>query len=329
MTKAVDMVQVWRGDLCESLHQGHAVICDHNGAIRQAWGDPDALIYPRSACKMIQALPLVESGAAARLQDWQLALACASHQGAGLHVQKVGAWLADLGLGDDDLRCGPQASRDRDLYLDMIRTGTEPCRIHNNCSGKHAGFLTLGQHLRAGPSYTEIDHPVQIACKSAFEDVTAQTSPAYGIDGCSAPNHACTLHGLARAMAFFASAQDRSDARSTAAARLTAAMIAFPELVAGQGRACTELMQAMGGKVAVKTGAEGVFVAILPQQRLGVALKITDGATRASECAMAAILVKLGVLDAAHPAARARMVPPVLNWDGRVTGRITPAAALL
>lgn len=329
MTKAVEMVQVWRGDLCESVHQGHAVICDHNGAIQQAWGDPDAVIYPRSACKMIQALPLLESGAGAHLRPQQLALACASHQGAPLHVQMVGDWLADLGLGDDDFRCGPQASRDHDLYLDMIRAQQSPCRVHNNCSGKHAGFLTLAQHLRAGPDYTEIDHPVQIACKSAFEDVTAQTSPAYGIDGCSAPNHACTLHGLAQAMAFFASAQDRSDARSTAAARLTAAMIAFPELVAGQGRACTELMQAMGGKVAVKTGAEGVFVAILPQQRLGVALKITDGATRASECAMAAILVKLGVLDAAHPAARARMVPPVLNWDGRITGRITPAAALL
>jgi L-asparaginase II len=329
MTNPVDLVEVWRGDLCESLHQGHAVVCDQNGAIVQAWGDPAAVIYPRSSCKMLQALPLLESGAARQLTMEHLALACASHEGAPLHVQKVGAWLRDLGLGDDDFRCGPQASRDKDLYLAMIRAHEEPCRIHNNCSGKHAGFLTLTKHLRAGPDYTEIDHPVQVACKDAFEDVTQETSPGYGIDGCTAPNHACTVHGLARAMAFFASARDRSDTRSTAAARLVDAMVAYPELVAGEGRACTELMRAMNGKVAVKTGAEGVFIAILPEQRLGVALKITDGATRASECAMAAILVKLGVLDAAHPAAKARMSPPVLNWDGRVTGHITPTAALL
>ncbi len=329
MTKPVDLVEVWRGDMCESLHQGHAVVCDHNGAIVQAWGDPAAVIYPRSSCKMLQALPLVESGAGANLRPEQLALACASHEGAPLHVSMVGDWLADLGLGDHDFRCGPQASRDKDLYLSMIRAHQQPCRIHNNCSGKHAGFLTLTKHLHAGPDYTEIDHPVQIACKDAFEDVTHETSPGFGIDGCTAPNHACTVHGLARGMAFFASAQDRSDTRSTAAQKLTDAMMAFPELVAGEGRACTDLMRAMDGKVAVKTGAEGVFIAIIPEKRLGVALKITDGATRASEAAIAAILVKLGVLNADHPAAKARMTPPVLNWDGRVTGHITPTAALL
>ncbi|MBQ1203088.1 MAG: asparaginase, partial [Loktanella sp.] len=290
MINPVDMVEVWRGDMCESLHQGHAVVCDHNGDIVAAWGNPAAVIYPRSSCKMLQALPLLESGAGARLRDEQLALACASHEGAPLHVAMVGDWLADLGLGDDDFRCGPQASRDKDLYLAMIRAQEPPCRIHNNCSGKHAGFLTLTQHLRAGHDYTEIDHPVQVACKSAFEEVTQETSPGFGIDGCTAPNHACTVHGLARAMAFFASSQDRHDRRSTAAARLTQAMMAFPELVAGQGRACTDLMRAMGGRVAVKTGAEGVFIAIIPEKRLGVALKITDGATRASEAAIAAIL---------------------------------------
>jgi L-asparaginase II len=329
MANPVDLIEVWRGEMCESRHQGHAVVCDHNGAIVQAWGDPGAVIYPRSSCKMLQALPLLESGAGRDLTDQQLALACASHEGALLHVDLVGRWMADLGLGDDDFRCGPQASRDKDLYLSMIRAHQEPCRIHNNCSGKHAGFLTLTKHLRAGPDYTEIDHPVQVACKAAHEEVTQETSPGYGIDGCTAPNHACTVHGLARAMAFFASAHERHDTRSTAAQRLTQAMIAFPELVAGEGRACTDLMRAMGGKVAVKTGAEGVFIAIIPEKRLGVALKISDGATRASEAAIAAILVKLGVLDAHHPAAKARMTPPVLNWDGRVTGHITPVAALL
>ncbi len=330
MDNTVDLVEVWRGELLESVHRGHAVVCGADGEIVQAWGDPAALVYARSSAKMLQALPLIESGAAAAygLTDAQLALACASHQGAAVHSAKVGAWMDQLGLSDADFRCGPQESRDIAVRDAMIRAGEQPCQIHNNCSGKHAGFLTLTQYLKAGPDYELIDHPVQQACKRAFEEVTQETSPFYGIDGCSAPNHASTLHGMARAMAFFATAQDRSDSRSSAAARLTQAMATFPELVAGETRACTELMRAMDHKVAIKTGAEGFFVAIIPEKRLGVALKIADGATRASEAAIAAILVRLGVLEAKHPATIARMNPPIANWRGTVTGQIRPAAAL-
>ncbi|SEW45713.1 asparaginase [Cognatiyoonia koreensis] len=330
MSAPVDLVEVWRGDMRESIHQGHAVICDAGGDIVQAWGDPAAMIYPRSSCKMIQALPLIESGAAAAfgLTPAQLALACASHRGAVIHTAPVNAWLDDLGLNDDDFCCGPQEPRDVADRNALIRAGKAPCRVHNNCSGKHAGFLTLTKHLGAGPEYVDIAHPVQMACKAAFEETTQEDSPCYGIDGCSAPNHASTVHGLARAMAFFAAAGGRSDVRSKAAASLVQAMVTFPELIAGETGACTELMRAMGGKVAIKTGAEGVFVAIIPEKKLGIALKIADGATRASECAIAAILVKLGVLDVNHPAAKARMLAPVANWDGLVTGRIRPTAAL-
>ncbi|MEL6838870.1 MAG: asparaginase [Pseudomonadota bacterium] len=328
MTHPVDLVEVWRGALLECVHQGHAVVCDDTGQIVQAWGDPSALIYPRSSCKMIQALPLLESGAGAHLTDEQLALACASHQGAAIHTDRVGAWLKDLDLTDDAFRCGPQMPSDKDARYALIRAHRDPCQIHNNCSGKHAGFLMLSKYLNAGPEYVEIDHPVQHACKAAFEDVTQETSPTYGIDGCSAPNHACTVLGLARAMAFFAAADNRSDTRNQAATRLTQAMVTYPELVAGETRACTDLMRAMGGKVAIKTGAEGVFTAIIPEKRLGVALKIADGATRASECAIAAILVRLGVLDAEHPATQARMHPPVKNRRGILTGEIRPVSTL-
>ncbi len=330
MSGAVDLVEVWRGDLLESVHQGHAVICDDAGEIVQAWGDPAKVIYPRSSAKMIQALPLIESGAADAfgLKQSQLALACASHQGAVIHTDPVGAWLKDLDLGDNDFRCGPQEPRDPADRNALIRAGETPCRIHNNCSGKHAGFLTLSKHLNGGPEYVDIIHPVQTACKAAFEETTGESSPMFGIDGCSAPNHASTLHGLARAMAFFASAQTRNDTRSKAAASLVQAMVTYPELVAGEGRACTELMRAMDGKVAIKTGAEGVFIGILPEQKLGIALKISDGATRASECVMAALLVKCGVLDAKHPAAIARMTPPITNFAGLTTGHIRPSATL-
>lgn len=325
MANPVDLVEVWRGDLLECVHQGHAVVCDDTGQIVESWGDPTAVIYPRSSSKMIQALPLLESGAGADLTGEQLALACASHQGAAIHTDRVQAWLKDLDLTDDAFRCGPQMPNDKDAKYALIRAHEQPCQIHNNCSGKHTGFLMLTKHLKAGPDYELIDHPVQQACKAAFEEVTQETSPMYGIDGCSAPNHACTVHGLARAMSFFATAGDRSDRRSDAAAKLVAAMARYPELVAGETRACTDLMRAMDHKVAIKTGAEGVFVAIIPEKRLGIALKISDGATRASEAAIAALLVKYGVLDADHPATIARMTPKVTNWRGIETGRIRPA----
>lgn len=325
------MTEVWRGSLLESLHLGHAVVCDATGQIVRSWGDPEAVIYPRSSCKMVQALPLVTSGAADKygLSSEHLALACASHNGAAIHTDRVRAWLDQLGKADDDFRCGPQMPADQDASYGLIRAYEKPCQVHNNCSGKHAGFLTLGAHMGAGPDYVDIDHPVQQAALNAFEETTGLSSPTYGIDGCSAPNFATTLHGLARAMAFFASARDRSDRQSQAAARLAGAMVKHPDLVAGEGRACTELMRAMNGRVAIKTGAEAVFIAILPEKKLGVALKITDGTTRASECSIAAILVHLGVLDADHPTTRKYMNAPILNRRGIDTGLIKPTSELI
>jgi L-asparaginase II len=326
MTAPAPFAEIWRGPFLESVHSGHAVICDATGQIVDAWGNPDAVVLARSSSKMIQALPLVRSGAADEfgLTTKQLALSCASHQGAQIHVDSVGAWIKDLGLTDDDFRCGPEESRDRAVKEAQIRAFETPCRIHNNCSGKHAGFLTLTKHLKAGPDYTNPDHPVQRACLEAFESVTDETSPGFGIDGCSAPNYAATLHGIARAMAHFAAAPDDS-----AEARLHRAMRLHPELVAGTGRACTELMQACDGKVALKTGAEGFFIAIIPERGLGIALKAACGTTRAAEAAIAALLVRLGLLDANHPAALKRINTPIKNWDGLETGILKPAAGLL
>lgn len=322
----VPMVDLWRGGRLESRHRGHAVIMQP-GAIVEAWGEPDALLYPRSSCKMIQALPLLESGAGRGLGPAQLALACASHNGAGVHVQAVERWLADMGMAEADLRCGCHEPGDRDERNRLIREGAAPCQIHNNCSGKHAGFLMLNRHLRGDAEYVDPAHPVQRAARAAFEEVTGETSPGYGIDGCSAPNFATTLAGLARAMAAFAAA-DESDARGRAMVALRDAMAAHPEMVAGEGRACTELMRAMNG-VAIKTGAEAVFVAILPAREgrpaRGIALKIADGGTRAAEAAITALLIREGVLDPAHPAAVKRL-GPMKNWRGLEVGetRLAP-----
>lgn len=325
MTDAIPMVELWRGPFLESVHVGHAVVCDDSGQIVQAWGDSGLLVLPRSSAKMIQALPLIESGAAREfsLTSEQLALACASHQGAEIHVSRVHRWLSDLGLDDAALRCGPQPTRDAALHAEMIRSGAPTCQVHNNCSGKHAGFLTLTKHLGAGPEYVDLDHPLQCAIIEAWERLTEETVAGHGIDGCSAPNFATSLHGVARAMARFAS----SDVDS-AAGRLTQAMAMHPDLVAGESRACTNLMRAMGGRVAIKTGAEGFFVAIIPEKKLGVALKISDGGTRASETAIAAILVKLGVLDADHPETHKYLNADITNWRGLHTGYQRAAPAL-
>ena len=325
---AIPMVELWRGGLMESVHLGHAVICDATGGIVEAWGDPEAVIFPRSSCKMIQALPLLESGAAEAfgLGEAQLALACASHNGAAIHTGPVSRWLSDLGLGEGDLRCGVQMPDDPAARKDLICSDRAPCQIHNNCSGKHAGFLTLSKHLKAGPEYHEVDHPVQRAVRTAFEEVTGEASPGFGIDGCSAPNFATSVHGLARAMAFFAAARPDGDRREAAAARLVRAMTRHPDLVAGEGRACTKLMRAMGGKAAVKTGAEAVFVAILPEQKRGIAVKIMDGGTRGAEAAIAALLRRLGALAPDDPVLAPYLTGPITNRRGLAVGAIRLAS---
>lgn len=328
MTKAVPMVELWRGGLFESSHSGHAVIWGPGGII-QSWGDPAAVIFPRSSCKMIQALPLVESGAAddVGLTDRHLALSCASHQGDALHVDMTRRWLADLGLAQDDLRCGAHEPYGRVERDRLIAAGEQPCQLHNNCSGKHCGFLTASQAMKAGPEYVEIDHPLQRAIRQATEEVVGETVAGYGIDGCSAPNFAVSIGGLARAMAAFAAARAGGDARARAMHRLTQAMATHPELVAGEGRACTELMRAMDNKVAIKTGAEAVFVAIVPELQIGVALKITDGGTRASEAAITSLLTRLGVLDANHPMAQKRLPAVQINCRGLAVGELRLADA--
>lgn len=329
MTAPVAMAEIWRGPILESVHLGHAVICGPGGETVATWGDPDAMVLPRSSSKMIQALPLVESGAAAAhgLGPEHLALACASHQGAAIHTTRVRGWLDHIGRSDDDFRCGAHVPYDTDAAADLIRTGASPCQYHNNCSGKHSGFLTATKHLGAGSEYVEPDHPLQRAILDAHEQLTGTINPAYGIDGCSAPNFATTLAGMARAMAFFANAHTASGKRAEAAVALRDAMRAHPDLVAGEGRACTELMRAMDGRVALKTGAEAFFIAIIPERGLGVALKVMDGAPRGAEAAIAAILVHLGLLDPDHPATRKRLNAPIRNCNGIETGTIRAGSA--
>ncbi len=327
MSEPVLMTEIWRANRVESRHFGHAVIMGPDGLV-DSWGDPDLVIYPRSSAKMIQALPLVESGAAdaAGLSSEHLALACASHNGAHIHTDRVESWLAALGLGEGDLRCGAHMPKDEQAAKEITCSDGKPLQTHNNCSGKHAGFLTYSRFIGAGPNYEETHHPLQMAIREAWEDVTGEAVQGWAVDGCSAPNFASSLKGIARAMAFFAAADEAGETpRERAAARLRKAMAAHPELVAGEGRACTELMRAMTGGIVIKTGAEAVYVGMIPEQKLGIALKIADGGTRAAEASIAALLVRLGVLDPEHPSTLKYLDAPITNWREIVTGYIRAA----
>ena len=320
--KSQIMCEIWRGSYLESVHTGMAVICDKDGEISHQWGDPNALILPRSSAKMMQAIPLIISGAEKKFSIGEdlLALACASHNAAEIHLSRVLGWLSHLGFSETDLRCGPQPSKDPYVKKQMLEKGQSPCQIHNNCSGKHAGFLSVSRHLNAGPEYTDPDHPVQLMVMDVFQELTQNKVDGITIDGCSAPNPAIPLYSLAKAMSWFATAHNRDDQLSKAALKIRTAMVNYPELVAGELRACTNLMKACEKKAILKTGAEGVFVAILPELEKGIALKIFDGGTRAAECAIASLLIQLGVLNPNHPTALAYTHAPILNWRKIQTG---------
>ena len=316
------LVEVMRGALVESVHRGSIAIANAGGVIRFALGDVESAVYPRSSLKPIQALPLIESGAAEAfgLSDEEVALACASHSGEPMHTSRVAAWLARIGCSEADLACGPQAPRYEPALDDMLRAGEKPTRLHNNCSGKHAGFLTLARHWQVAiAGYERVDHPVQQAVATSLRRLSGVADLPWGVDGCAAPNFALPLAGFARTLAQLAGR------RTIGAGRILRAMAAHPELVAGSGRACTALMRAAAGRAVVKIGAEGVYAGMIPETGLGIALKIDDGAARAAETTIAAILIKLGVVD---DSAREFVAAPVLNTRGAIVGERRPAPTL-
>jgi L-asparaginase II len=329
------LVEVLRGGLVESRHHGAVAVVDADGATVLALGDVAQAVFPRSAVKPIQALPLVESGAAEKFGfgDKELALACASHGGEPAHVEIASRMLARAGLDGAALECGVQWPSHTDSSRALARSGAIATALHNNCSGKHAGFICFAcaaglDHHR----YVAARHPVQREVRGALEGLTGATlsDDQCGIDGCSIPTFAIPLVALAQGFARFGSGRALAPERQKAAARLRAACAAEPYFVAGTGRFCTEVMKIFRARVLVKTGAEGVFCGSLPEQGLGIAIKCEDGGTRAAEVAMAAMIARFLPLDEAEGAGLARFAQPTLhNWNGIAVGALRPAASLL
>lgn len=324
------IAEATRGGIVESRHTGAYAVVDGRGKVIAAAGDIDCAVFPRSAIKAFQCLPLIESGAADRFgfSDEDIALACASHAGEAAHVKVAAAMLAKAGIKESQYECGAHWPYDLASQHDLVRRDRQPSAIHNNCSGKHAGMLALARHLGASSEgYTRIDHPVQRAVARVMSeicDVEVEKLP-HGVDGCSVPTWAIPLRNLALGFARFASGAGLSKPRQAACRRIIAAVRAHPFMVAGSNRFCTMVMTKVPRSF-VKTGAEGVFCGAVPHAGLGIALKCDDGASRASEAAMAAILASQPVwTEAEHQALNGFADTELSNWRRISVGHVRAA----
>lgn len=341
MTNNPILVEVLRGSTVESLHRGAVAVVDADGALHTRLGDIERPIFPRSAVKLLQALPLVESGAAERfgLTDEELALACASHGGEERHSRTAASMLAKAGLDVHALECGAHWPYFDGAIKAMAAAGETPSALHNNCSGKHAGFVCLGclmaedRDRRAFLSgYVKPEHPVMREVTASLQSTTGWNlaNTPVGTDGCSIPTYAVPLRHLAHAFARTGTGTGLRPGQAAAATRLREAVARAPDMVAGTGRFDSRVMAHFGERVFCKVGAEGVYCAALPELGLGVAVKMDDGNTaRACEVVMAALIETLLPLDddgAAFIAGFSRVV--LKNWNGIEVGCLQPTAPL-
>ncbi|AJC78413.1 L-asparaginase 2 family protein [Rhizobium etli bv. phaseoli str. IE4803] len=333
MTNPV-VVEVTRGLLVESRHRGAVAVVDGDGSIVFSLGDIDAAVFPRSACKAMQALPLVESGAADAygFGDKELALACASHNGEDEHVALAGSMLARAGRNAEALECGAHWSMNQKVLIQQVRRLEAPTALHNNCSGKHAGFICTCCHRDIDPKgYVGYQHPLQVEIRATMESLTGAVlgAESCGTDGCSIPTYAVPLRSLAHGFAKMATGNGLEPLRAKASRRLIEACMAEPFYVAGSGRACTKLMQIAPGRIFVKTGAEGVFCAAIPEKGIAIALKCEDGATRAAEAMVAATLARFFEMEeAVHAALMGFAATSMRNWNGIHVGDVRVTSAL-
>ncbi len=324
-------VEVMRGNRVESRHAVDAVIADAAGNLVRVHGEAGRPVFPRSAIKALQALALVESGAADRfgLEPRHIALACASHNGEEMHVRTAAEMLARAGLSPVCLECGAQAPSLKEDYDRMILAGEAPQAIHNNCSGKHSGFLCFAAHEGMEmQGYVKFGHPLQRAIAAILTETTGAPhgEENHGIDGCSIPTYAIPIRSLAVAFARLGVGEGGGPVRSKAMLRIRDACIAHPQMVHGTGGFDTLVMQALKGRAFTKTGAEGVFVAALPELGLGIALKVHDGAKRASEAAMASFIESLmEVEETTAKLLKGFSKHELRNWNSIAVGKVVAA----
>ena len=338
-----DLVHALRGSTIESFHRGSVAVADPHGRLLLALGDVDHPIFPRSACKVLQALPLVASGAAEAfgLTDDELALACASHGGEPRHTATAASMLAKAGLDASALECGSHWPSFDGALKALARSGQDPTALHNNCSGKHSGFVCVGCLMARAAGrepaefvrgYLQPSHPVMREVTAALAAVTGAdlASAPVGTDGCSIPTYGIPMRQLAQGFARVATGQGLAPNHAHAALRLRQAVAAAPFYVAGSGRFDTKVMERLGERVFCKVGAEGVFCAALPEQGLGVAIKVDDGNnSRAAEVVMAAVIEALVRMDDAECSfVHGLSDLALVNWNRIEVGRLQASDGL-
>ena len=277
------LVHVVRGGLVESMHRGDLAVVDWQGRMLYYAGEPrEKVTFLRSSAKPIQALPIVESGAADHFgfSDEELAVMCASHSAEARHVATVRRILDKIGLLESALQCGSHWPLDLATTQGMLRRGEEISEVHCNCSGKHSGMLALCRYYGWDVAdYTSLQHPLQqmLLAKVAEMTTLSVADIAIGTDGCGVPVHGMSVYHMALAFARLANPVDLPAATGKAAARIIKAMTSEPFMVAGTNRFCSELMRVGRGQLFSKGGAEGVYCVGVPSQGLGIAMKTEDG----------------------------------------------------
>ncbi|HEX5138000.1 MAG TPA: asparaginase [Planctomycetota bacterium] len=294
------LVTLTRSGLEESHHLGSYCVFQ-DGRVARSRGDLRVPVYLRSAAKPFQAVAVVESGALERfgITEQELALISASHSSSPKHAELAASILGKAGEGPGLLRCGGHRPIDSKVAEDYVRRGVKPGRLEDNCSGKHAGMIAAAKALGEDPAtYAEPTHLVQ---RRNLENLAlfADAEIKVGVDGCAVPSFATGLEAAARAIARYTTPEGHP--KAAAARRVTKAMLAFPEMVAGDGRFDTEAMRAAKGRLIVKSGAEGVILVGVVGGSTGIAVKIGDGADRALHAVVAALLKDMGLLDYPQP----------------------------
>ena len=303
-------VELRRGTVVESRHQVHVAVVNADTTLVAQAGDPQLVTFWRSAAKPFQAMPLVDDGAAERFQltSEDLALICASHSSEPSQVARARDLLQTIGCSERDLLCGPHRPLSEPVAKDYETRGVRLTAVYSNCSGKHAGMLALAKH-HAWPTefYTRLEHPVQQRCLAEVARWTHVSAAKIGVavDGCGVACFAMPLVSMAIAYARLEGP-------------IRDAMLRHPELIAGEGRPCTEMMRAHPGRVIAKVGAEGVYSAQLVGEKIGVALKVEDGHSVASALAMAAVLAELGL----RPQPDSLISRPTQNSRGETVGEM-------
>ena len=339
----IPMVNISRGGIIESSHLVIAAVADIHGEVFARWGDPDLVTFLRSSAKPFQGMPLVESGAAAHfgVSEQELAIICASHAGTDMHIDVTASILRKIGLSEADLQCGTHTPYDNETLRKLILAGEKSSPIRHNCSGKHAGMLALARYLDAPiQTYLEPDHPVQQMILHNFAGMVSVDADdiVVGIDGCSAPNFAVPLQNAAIAYARIMDPSMLSRKLADSCTAIVNAMTAYPEMVSGEGRFDTLLMQTTSLQLLSKGGAEGFQGVGIPPGSLGrgspamgVALKVLDGdiGSRARSVATIAVLDALGVLLKEERQQLEQFdSQPILNQSGLQVGDIRSSEAV-